>query len=212
MHLPSYLFVKNVLRKLSEMAFPRPYISNFSEGCAHRRAHRRPPVMEINMAGYGSSGKQREVLVYKSHRHRRKIIPWRSWSTVSISRHIYFYHERTTMTSETSENTIFARIYFTLCYLMRTFSRTSGSLVYGTCVTRKRVILKWHNNRQQTGWRLLAVLTVVSFLKLSKLNLKKNYKCLPLISGKKGILIVQKWKSAMHENLNKNSKCLSKVP
>lgn len=100
----------------------------------------------------------------------------------------------------------------TLCYLMLTFSRTSGSLVYVTCVTRNRSILKWHNNRQQTGWRLLAVPTVVSFLKLSKLNLKKSYKCLPLISGKKGILIVQKWKSAVHENLNKNSKCLSKVP
>jgi len=32
MHFPSYLFVKSALRKLSEMAFPRPYISKFSEG------------------------------------------------------------------------------------------------------------------------------------------------------------------------------------
>ena len=39
---------------------------------------------------------------------------------ITISRHIYFCHERTTMTSETSENTIFIRFYFTLCYLMLT--------------------------------------------------------------------------------------------
>ena len=44
----------------------------------------------------------------------------RSWSTVSIFRHIYFCHEGTTMASETSENTIFVRFYSTLCYLMLT--------------------------------------------------------------------------------------------
>ena len=38
----------------------------------------------------------------------------------SMFRHIYFCHERTTMTSETSENTIFVRYYFTLCYLILT--------------------------------------------------------------------------------------------
>ena len=38
----------------------------------------------------------------------------------SMFRHIYFCHERMTMTSETSENTIFVRFYFTLCYLMLT--------------------------------------------------------------------------------------------
>ena len=32
MHFPSYLFVKNALRKLSKKAFPRPYISKCSEG------------------------------------------------------------------------------------------------------------------------------------------------------------------------------------
>ena len=33
---------------------------------------------------------------------------------------IYFCHERTTMTSEALENTIFVRFYFILCYLMLT--------------------------------------------------------------------------------------------
>ena len=47
--------------------------------------------------------KLREVLVHKSHRNSRESIPLRSWSTVSIFRHVYFCHERTMMTSETSE-------------------------------------------------------------------------------------------------------------
>ena len=34
----------------------------------------------------------------------------------------YFSHERKTMMSETPETTIFVRFYFTLCYLMLTFS------------------------------------------------------------------------------------------
>jgi len=77
-------------------------------------------VTEINVAEYGLCCKQREVLVDKSHRNSREIIPWRSSPTVSIFRHIYFCHERTTMTSETAENTIFVRFHFTLCYLMLT--------------------------------------------------------------------------------------------
>ena len=60
-------------------------------------------------------------LVDKSQRNSRASIPWRGWSTVSIFRHIfYFCHERTTMASETSENTIFVRFYFTRCYVMLT--------------------------------------------------------------------------------------------
>lgn len=52
--------------------------------------------------------------------HSRESIPWRSSSTVFIFRHIFFCHERTTMTSETSENAIFVRFYFTLFYLTLT--------------------------------------------------------------------------------------------
>ena len=74
-------------------------------------------VTEINVAEYGLCCKQREVLVDKSHRNSREIIPWRSSPTVSIFRHIYFCLERTMMTSE---NTIFVRFHFTLCYLMLT--------------------------------------------------------------------------------------------
>ena len=82
--------------------------------------HPRPLVTEINMAEHGSCCNQRELLVDKSHRNGRESIPWRSWSTVFIFRHIHFCHERTTMTSETSENTIFVRFYFTLFYLTLT--------------------------------------------------------------------------------------------
>ena len=37
-----------------------------------------------------------------------------------IPLYIYFRHERATMTSETSENSIFVRFYFTLCCLLLT--------------------------------------------------------------------------------------------
>ena len=37
----------------------------------------------------------------------------------TIFRYIYFCHYRTTMTSETSENAIFVRLYFAQCYLMQ---------------------------------------------------------------------------------------------
>ena len=67
------------------------------------------------MAKYGLCYKQREVLVDKSHHSVRESNSWRSWSTVSIFRHIYFCHERTTVTSE---NTIFVRFYFDACYLI----------------------------------------------------------------------------------------------
>ena len=63
---------------------------------------------------------QSEVVVDKSHRKSRESIPWRRRSSVSIFNHIYFCHERTMMTSQTSEDTIFVRFYFTLCYLMLT--------------------------------------------------------------------------------------------
>ena len=54
-----------------------------------------------------------------THCNSRESIPWRSWSTVSISRHIYFCHERMPMTLQT--NMIFLRFFFTQCYLMLTF-------------------------------------------------------------------------------------------
>ena len=41
----------------------------------------------------------------------------------------FFCHERTTITSETSENTIFVRFYFTLYYLMRTGKSSLKNLV-----------------------------------------------------------------------------------
>ena len=63
-----------------------------------------PLVTEINTTEHGSC---REALVDKLQRTRRKSIPLRSWSTVTIFRHIYFFHERTTMTSE---KTIFVRL------------------------------------------------------------------------------------------------------
>ena len=78
--------------------------------------HLRALETEINMAQYGSCCKQREVLVNKSHPNSRESIPWRRWSTVSIFRHIYFCHERTTIT----KNTIFVRFHFTACYSMLT--------------------------------------------------------------------------------------------
>ena len=62
---------------------------------------------------------KREVLVDKSQRNSRESIPWRSGSAVSIFRHIYFRHEMTTMTSETSENAIFVR-FFAWSYLIPT--------------------------------------------------------------------------------------------
>ena len=90
------------------------------------------------MEEYVSCCKQRDVPVDKSHRNNKESC----CLLVSISRRIYFCHERTrtsskklidhlririyfchertTMTSETSENTIFVRFYFTLCYLMLT--------------------------------------------------------------------------------------------
>lgn len=61
-------------------------------------------VTETNMAEYVSYCKKREVHIDKS--------------TVSISRRIYFCHEKTTMMSKTSENTIFLRFYYTQPYLM----------------------------------------------------------------------------------------------
>ena len=67
------------------------------------------------MAEYGLCCKQREVLVDKSHHSGRESNSWRSWSSVSIFRHIYFCHERTTVTSE---NTIFVRFYFAACHLI----------------------------------------------------------------------------------------------
>lgn len=82
--------------------------------------HPRSLVTEINMAEYGSCCKQREAIAVKSHRNSRESIPWRTSSTVSVFCHIYFCHERTMVTSETSENTIFVRFYFTLCSLMLT--------------------------------------------------------------------------------------------
>ena len=75
------------------------------------RTERKSSFWEINMAEYGSCWKQREVLVDKLHRNSRESIPWRSWSTVSIFRHIYLSDENATMTSETSENTIVVRFH-----------------------------------------------------------------------------------------------------
>ena len=71
-------------------------------------------VTEINMAEYGSCCKQREELVNKSLCNSRESILCRSWSTISILHYIYFCEKRTTMTSETSENTIFVRFYLTV--------------------------------------------------------------------------------------------------
>ena len=79
-------------------------------------------VPEINMAEYGSSCKQSVILDDKSDGKSQESIPWRSWSTVSIFRHTFFHDEKATMTSETSENTIVAWFYFTLCYQMLTWS------------------------------------------------------------------------------------------
>lgn len=71
--------------------------------------HCRPLVTEIKVAEYGSCFKQKEALVHKSHRSSTESIPCTSWSTVSITRCIYFCQKRTKMTSETSENTSFFR-------------------------------------------------------------------------------------------------------
>ena len=76
--------------------------------------HLRPLETQINMAQYGSCCKQREELVVKPHSNSWESIPWTSWSTVSIFRHIYFCHERTTMT----KNTIFVRFHFTPCSML----------------------------------------------------------------------------------------------
>lgn len=50
----------------------------------------------MSVVEYGSCFKQRQALLDKSHRNSRENIPWRSWSAVSTSRHIYFCLERTT--------------------------------------------------------------------------------------------------------------------
>ena len=62
---------------------------------------------------------RKSVFVDKLHCNRREHSLKNSWSTISTFRHVSFRNERTTVTSETSENTTFARFYFTLCYLIR---------------------------------------------------------------------------------------------
>ena len=63
--------------------------------------------------------KLREVLVDKSHRNSRESIPLRSWSTVSIFRHVYLSREDDDDDDVRDIwNTIFVRFYVTLCYLM----------------------------------------------------------------------------------------------
>ena len=82
--------------------------------------HRCPLVTEINMAGYGDgrSTSSRDALA--------AIAMWCIDDNLSLLaastrfRHIYFCHERTTMTSETSEKTIFVQFYFIQCDLMLT--------------------------------------------------------------------------------------------
>ena len=56
----------------------------------------------------------------------------------TIFRHIYFCHERTTMTSEISENTTFVRFYFTLCSLMLTNAERTTSFLGSLFGSKKR--------------------------------------------------------------------------
>ena len=77
-------------------------------------------MTEINTAGYGDgrSTSSRDALAAIA---MRCIDDNLSLFAASIRfRHIYFCHERTTMTSETSENTIFFQFYFIQCFLMLT--------------------------------------------------------------------------------------------
>ena len=70
---------------------------------------------EISMAECGSCGKSRGGIHWKI-------------SSTFIVHHIYFWHERTTVTPETSQNTVLVWFYLTLCYLLPT----------ATCVSRNK--------------------------------------------------------------------------
>ena len=79
--------------------------------------------------------KPREVLVDKSHHKSRERASLEKIDRPSPypPRHIYFCHEWTTMTSETSEKTAFVRFYFTLCYITLTikcYTKSSFSRDY----------------------------------------------------------------------------------
>ena len=54
-------------------------------------------------------------------------------TTISLCsmNHIYIGHEKTAMTSETSENPIFVRFYLTLCYLMLTNRKSQNKYYRG---------------------------------------------------------------------------------
>ena len=82
--------------------------------------HRRPLVTEINMAGYGDgrSTSSRDALSAVATRFTDGYFSL--FAVWTIFRHIYFCHYRTMMTSETSENAIFVRLYFAQCNLMQT--------------------------------------------------------------------------------------------
>ena len=120
-------YVNSVLQhrsQVEEIPWERLWLWFRVDGKARRLGlwrHRCPLITEINMAeyGYGWSTSSKEA------RSGFAILFMDGFFSLfaawTIFRHIYFCHERTTtMTSETSENTICVRFYFTLCYLMLT--------------------------------------------------------------------------------------------
>ena len=101
---------------------------------------------KIHMAEYGDgrSTSSRDALSAIAMRFIDEYFSlFAAWT---IFRHIYFCHERTAMTSEISENTIFVRFYFTRCYQMLTFVSIGRA---------DWPISKW-NALLMSNWELLA--------------------------------------------------------
>ena len=101
---------------------PRPQITWYKHGSNLKSFnHTEVELQDNGMAEYGDgrSTSSREALSAIAMRFIDEYFSlFTAWTI--FCPFFFFCHERTTITSETSENTIFVRFYFTLYYLMRT--------------------------------------------------------------------------------------------
>ena len=111
---------------------------------------------------------------------------------------IFFRHERTKMTSETPENTIFVRFHFTLCYLMLTAIPLSSESERKLLIDQFMIVtchLKENNNFQFNANMASAPLphktiSVLSSKASREVHVRKEQDIASLLEGKDALAVL----------------------